>query len=195
MKTKNHYFLLRHGQTIYQARYKNTIYPKEANFRLLITKKGESQIKKAAKILKKKNISAIYSSDFKRTRQSAGIVDKELKLSVKFDKRLRDLDFGRYWGSNKKDYEKLFSNRAEKFTKRTPGGENWNDVIKRVGAVVKEIEKKRKGKNILIISHGDPLWLLYGIIKGFNQKDFLDEAINGNHYQDVGELKEIKYGT
>ncbi|GAI02405.1 unnamed protein product, partial [marine sediment metagenome] len=40
---------------------------------------------------------------------------------------------------------------------------------------VKDIEKKNKNKTILIISHGDPLWLLNGVLKGLNEKGLLEK--------------------
>ena len=78
MKLKNRYFLLRHGQTIYQVKKRKMIYPWPEINPIKLTKKGEKQIKKVAKILKNKKIDLIYSSDIYRTKQTARIVAKEL---------------------------------------------------------------------------------------------------------------------
>ena len=49
MKLKNKYFILRHGQTIYQTKKKNFIYPRSNKSKVNLTKRGEKQIKKAAR--------------------------------------------------------------------------------------------------------------------------------------------------
>lgn len=51
-----------------------------------------------------------------------------------------------------------------------------------------EVEKKYQNKNILIISHADPLWFLAGIIKGLEtDEEFLSQK-HISLYPDVGQL-------
>jgi len=52
-------------------------------------------------------------------------------------------------------------------------GESWNDIGKRMLKSLKEIDKKYKNENILIVSHADPLWLLQGIVNGISEKNLL----------------------
>jgi len=193
---RNKYFLLRHGETIYQTKKGDFLYPWSQTTSSGLTKIGKGQIKAAAKKLKDKNIDLIYSSDFLRTRQTAKIVAKELGSKVNFDKRLRDINFGIYHGKLIKEYSQFFSTRKQKFSKRPPQGENWRDVKKRVKNSIKDIEKKHKNKTILIVSHGDPLWLLYGILKGLNEKEILERKYHGfrpykDFYPGLGEVFEI----
>lgn len=100
---------MRHGQTIYQTEKKGWIYPpfpeKPA---IKLTKKGEKQIKIAAKKLKKEKIDLIFSSDFFRTRQTVEIVEKELGIRVRFDKRLRDGNLGIYREERKRNFTEIF---------------------------------------------------------------------------------------
>ena len=188
MKYKNNYFLLRHGQTIYQTEKTDILYPSPENPPVTLTEEGENQIRKAAKELKEKNIDLIFSSDFFRTQQTSGIVAKELGLEVNFDKRLRDINLGIFHGGPKEKYRDFFSSREERFYKRPSEGESRSDVKKRLTDFLKEIERKYKNKNILIVSHGDPLWLLASLIKGFEKnEDFLKERYEGI-YPDVGQL-------
>lgn len=192
MNPKNHYFLLRHGETIYQTEKIDILYPWPEKNPVILTKKGERQIKKAAKELKKKDIDLIYSSDIFRARQTAEIVSRELGLKVNFDKRLRDLNMGIFQAGPKIAYQKFFPSRRKKFEKRPPKGESWADVKKRVSDFLKEIEKKHKNKKFLIISHGDPLWLLAGILKGLNNKNLLEKKYSGGIYPNVGQFLEPK---
>lgn len=191
MKFKNKYFLLRHGQTPYQRDEdkKGILYPYPENPPIEITEEGKKQIGEAAKVLKDKKIDLILSSDFFRTQQTAGIVSKELGgLEVNFDKRLRDLNMGEFHGELKKNYQNYFSERKDKFIKRPPNGESWNDLKTRLQDFLDDVEKKYQGKNILIISHGDPLWFLAGITRGLKtDEEFLSQK-HGFLYPDVGQL-------
>lgn len=191
MKLKNKYFLLRHGQTIYQTKKKNLVYPRSNKSKVNLTKRGENQVKKAAQELKKQKIDLIFTSDFFRTRQTAKITAKELKLEVNFDKRLRDLDWGVYRGVPKKEVYCYFSRHpGHRFYQRPPQGESWSDCKKRMINFIKEIDKKYKNKNILIISHGDPLWLLEGAVKELTNKELLENKYK-NLFLDVGEFKKL----
>ncbi len=199
MKLRNKYFILRHGQTIYQTKKKDFIYPSEAkggegrrNKFLLpsrlrldermffnyppfpekpaikLTKKGEKQIKAATEKLKKAGIDLIFSSDFFRTRQTAKIVVEGLNKRIHFDKRLRDVNLGIYRGGPKKDFYRDFPIHSKnRFNKKPPKGESWLDCQKRMLNFLKSLDKRFKGKTILIISHGDPLWLLEGAVKNW----------------------------
>jgi broad specificity phosphatase PhoE len=184
----NKYFLLRHGQTIYQTEKKDILYPFPEKTPICLTEKGIEQIKRIAKELKARGVDLIFSSDTFRARQTVEIIAKELGLGINLEKRLRDVNFGIFGGKSKKEYRAFFTDRKEKFFKRPPQGESWNDVRKRISDFLKEIEKKYKNKNILIVSHGDPLWLLAGIIKGLkNEEEFLKEKYK-ILYPEVGQL-------
>jgi broad specificity phosphatase PhoE len=190
MKLNNEYFILRHGETSQQTKRKEFIYKWPDSPPVKLTKKGIQQVKKVAKRLKKTKIDLIFSSDIYRARQTAGIIAKELNLKINFDKRLRDINLGIYHGRLKGEFFEDFPLALKKFSQRPKKGESWSDVKKRLLSFLKKIEEKHKNKKILIISHGDPLWLLEGIVKGFSDKGLLKEIFKG-HYIKVGELRKI----
>jgi len=173
--SQNKYFILRHGQTAYQAKKKKIFYDWPGLSSFPLTEKGKKKIKKAAKKLKNKKIDLIYASDTLRARQTAEIVAKELGLKINFDQRLRDINLGIYQGREKKEFLKDFPVSSARFEKKVPGGESWSDIKKRVIDFIKDVESKNKGKTILIVSHGDPLWLLEGAMKGLSNQELLEE--------------------
>ncbi len=188
----NKYFILRHGQTIYQTKKKDRIYPFPEKDRIRLTKAGVKQIQKLAQKLKKQKIDLIFSSDFFRTKQTAEIIAKELNLKVNFDSRLRDMNVGIYHGKLK---EKLYDNfpiSEERFEKTIPQGESWAHCQKRMTDFLKEINKKYKDKKILIISHADPLWLLEGRMKGKTKRELVRDRKNKNLIR-AGELRKIDF--
>jgi broad specificity phosphatase PhoE len=166
MELNNKYFLLRHGEAFSNVNNIVSSWPEKIKNPLTTT--GRDQIKKVSKKLKSKNIDLIFSSDVLRTKQTSEIVSESLGLKVKFDKRLREIDFGVMSGGSAEEFIKLFKDRLERVLKGAPKGESYKDVFERVLSFIKEINKKYKGKNILIISHQAPLYLLEGAIDGFS---------------------------
>ena len=189
-KLNNQYFILRHGQTSQQVKRKKFIYNWPDIPPAKLTKKGIGQIEKSAKKLTSQKIDLIYSSDIYRTRQTAGIVAKRLKVRVNFDKRLRDINLGVYHGRLKKDFYQDFILSAKRFSQRPKGGESWSDLEKRLLNILKEIEKKNQQKIILIVSHGDPLWLFQGIVRGWSKERLIKE-VSTKSYIKTGELRRI----
>jgi broad specificity phosphatase PhoE len=170
----NNYFLLRHGQNFYQTDFPDMVYPWPEPSPILLTNKGKEEAMAAAQKLKKENINLIFSSDAPRTRQTAQIVGKETGNNIILDSRLRDTNFGIFGEKKKEDYKAFFSEEEEKFIKRPPKGENWDDVKKRVEDFLEEIEKKYKNKNILIVSHGDTLRFTEVLLRNIkNQEEIL----------------------
>ena len=191
-KLRNRYFILRHGETVYKVRKEEFTYPPlPKNIAVKLSNKGKKQIKTAAKKLKKAGIDLIFSSDFSRTKQTAKIVANELGINkVYFDKRLRDVNLGIYHGGLLKYFYRDFPTHSKnRFNKKPEKGESWNEVRKRMLSVFKDIERKYKRKTILIISHGDPLWLLEGAIKNWLTAKLLKERQN-NHIR-VGEFRKM----
>lgn len=181
MRFKNHYYILRHGQTIHQTEKKGVIYQwPDDNPPCSLTEFGNKEAEKAAERLRDKNIDLIFASDARRTKQTAGICANTLEVeNIELDRRLRDLNWGIFQGKNEKEAWIYYSgNKENKFEKAPPKGESWNQVQERMIDFIEDLEKKYKDKNILIISHGGPLWLLEGYFKHWNRKKLLEERGN-----------------
>lgn len=190
MTLKNRYFLLRHGEPTWK--YLEIIYPAENVTSIGLSRRGRLQTESIAKRLDDQKIDLIISSPYRRTKETAIIVAKELGLRVDFDRRLVDSKMGIYCGRPKAEYFRDFSkDPKKKFKMRPSGGESWYDVQKRTKEFLKSIEKKYQRKNILIVGHGDPLWLLEGEIRGWGNQRVLSLPFIKKHFIKVGELREI----
>ena len=193
MKLKNRYFLLRHGRTIYQGRKKAFIYPSlSKNKQVPLTKKGQREIKKAAELLRNKKIDLIFCSDFLRAKETAQIVANTLRVKkIIPDKRLRDINFGVLHGKKREDFYRLFPKGDKKrFFQAPKKGESWLQCQKRMKDFLKEMEKKYKSKNILVVSHGDPLWLLEGAVEKKSKSQLLEEK--KKNFIRTGELRTLE---
>jgi len=191
MKLNNNYYFLRHGEALSNKKDVISSWPEKGRFPL--TQKGEKQIKAAAKKLKGKSIDLIFSSDLLRTRQTAGIVSKAIGVEVRFDKRLREYNFGVFNARPIKEFRKDFpiDKIIIRFKKKPKGGETFIDIQKRMYSFLEEINKGYKGKKILIISHEGPFTLLEGKVKGFSQKEFFKKMPKEKRIK-TGELRQLK---
>ena len=191
--TTNKYYILRHGESLCQTKYKNLVIGWKSslkNYRL--TEKGGKTIEKIAEILKKEKINLIYSSDFLRTAETAQIVAKKIGAKIIYDKRIRDIYWGIYDGKKKEEFYRDFPTPAERFEKAPPKGENWTTCKKRILSFIKNIDQKYRNKNILIVGHRDPLWLLEGAMKGLSNEKLLKQRIGGKAIE-VGEMRKLDF--
>jgi len=190
--SSNNYLLLRHGHTVHTLDKRGIIYTKEDDKTLGLTDKGKEDIKALVPELKKEEIDLIYASDFLRTQETAKIISEALGVKVVSDKRLRDVELGVYRGRPQKEFWKNFEGAKERFSKKTEEGENWLECRKRLLGFIRELEAQNENKNILLIAHGDPLWLLEGALKGLLQNQLAKQKAEGNTIK-PGELRKVKY--
>jgi len=191
---KNKYFLLRHGQNIHQTEKRNIVYGyPDDNPPCVLIEEGIEEAKKAGELLLNKNIDLIICSDTLRTRQTAEIVAQIIGYEIKniiFEERLRDKNWGIFGGKLKSSVWDYYGNdKSKAFDIAPEGGETWKDCQKRIVNVFGELEQKYLGKNILIVSHSNPLWLLEGHLNGLTNQEMLDG------YKDIiktGEVKELQ---
>ncbi|MEK7579821.1 MAG: class I tRNA ligase family protein [Patescibacteria group bacterium] len=170
----NKYFILRHGES-----QKNNFGGKEINSTKLetdkydLTERGTDQAGKVVGKLKKEKIDLIFASPFLRTKRTAQIIGEELGIEMKIDYRLKEMDHGSvcegrdyYACIPREEYPNTDFN-----TKFGMDGESRNEVRKRVLSFIRETGDQYEGKNILIVSHGDPLWLMEGMSKNFSEQE------------------------
>lgn len=195
--SKNRYFLLRHGLAETNVKKILSSDPKK---KYKLTKEGKKQIKDAArrlkKLLKNNKIDLIFSSDIYRCKQSAEILKKEIgfKGKIIYSERLRDINPGEWEGKKLEDFQKEFLEDPERYLFEGPrGGESWNDFKKRMFDFISDIEKNYQGKNIIIVSHGDPLWALYGALNGWDNNEILKNIKTGKGHFRKGELRETEF--
>ncbi|MCK4386697.1 MAG: class I tRNA ligase family protein [Candidatus Pacebacteria bacterium] len=167
--SQNRYFTIRHGEAennILQVCSKN----KNDGYHL--TEGGKEQIKKSAQELKNKGIDLIISSPYIRAKESAEILAKELDTpKIVEDDRIQEINNGALGGKSCSEYRAFFENDGEKFTKTPDQGENFNEIKKRTGEFLSDIDKKYSQKNILIVAHENILWLLEAAGQALNVQE------------------------
>ncbi len=193
MDLKNDYYILRHGKTAYQKDKTDLTYPRNPTDSVPLADEGREQIRKRSQEIKRLGISKIYASDFLRTKQTAKIVKKEIGFSgdIIFNKKLRDLDLGVWHDRKKEDFYNKFPIDKEFFNNNPKNGESWETVEKRMIDALEDIDKNNEQATVLIISHGDPLWLLEGRIKNKSKEELIKEKKSKEGFIKTGELRKI----
>ncbi len=187
-KYNNKYYILRHGESVANRKKIISCWPEKISSPL--TKKGREQIKSAVRKLKTKKIDLIFASDILRTRQTAEIVGKELRIKPEYDKRLREYNLGILNGKLVKEIRKIFPVGVIRFKNKPSGGETYKDVQKRMYDFFKGIDEKYSGKNILIVSHEASLTLLKGKIRGLSNKEIIEKYPKAKRIK-TGELRQL----
>ena len=185
-------YILRHGDSLRQKTRKVSCWPEK--FYCPLTKKGKGQIMRKAEFLKLKNISKIFSSDLLRTKQTAEIVNRRIGVDIVLDKRLREFNVGKFNNKNSLLVWNYLRKLKNPFSTKLPGGESLVDLKNRISDFLKDVGKKDKKENILVISHELPLTILEHLLKGEKP----DRIIKWRaHHRDKlikpGELRKLTY--
>lgn len=127
-----------------------------------LTQTGLQQAEKIAKFLKPLEISAIYSSPIERALSTAKLAATSLKLDIKIDSRLTEIEMGMFSGMFYEDMFTKYGNVFLKFYQDNPiieqnGVETFSNVKKRVLDIVNYCSKEHKGQNVLLVTHMDPI--------------------------------------
>jgi isoleucyl-tRNA synthetase len=189
---KNKYFVLRHAHSV-RNELKVLIGREEVDSKKYgLTERGKKEVAKAVQQLKKSGgIDIVLASPMERTKQTAELIAKEFGIKVQTEPRIGEIDTGEFEGGPDRDYTDYFENDIERFTKKPPKGENLAQVMARMVSAVDSLEKKYNNKRILLVSHGDPIWLLESAVRGFTQVEAIERR--NKNYPDYAELRELKY--
>lgn len=192
-RPKNTFYILRHG--IREGAYDQ--FSRELTSSRLefdkydLTPEGVEQINEAASSLDRGGgIDLVFSSPFLRARNTAKIVADKFNHRVIIDERLKELDHGSVC-EGKTHNVCLLPGINPDFSTRYGDGESWGDVRKRMFSLVAELDNKYEGKKILLVGHGDPLWIIQGVADGATEKEML--ASREKTYISRGELRKVDF--
>jgi len=190
--SNNAYFVMRHGEA--ESVVNRTISSAKYHHENPLTSLGREQVKETANKLKSENIDIIIASPYRRTTETAKIVATELGIpedQIVFDNRLVELQVGDFDGALVEDYGNYFSSHEERFYKNSPNGENHTDTKNRMMNAIFDIDKKYDNKRVLIISHGDPLWVLCAGTEGLSPKGAV--KVKNECYLNPAEFRKLDF--
>ena len=178
--------LIRHCQTDFS---KKKLYC--GHLDIPLNRTGILQARCLNKVFKKMPLSAVYTSDLARTRETADIAFRGNRVTTVEDKRLREINLGLWEGLSSKQISKNHSKEYSRWLKNPknsniPRGEKLLSFRKRVKSFLKDVLnlpglksgdfceglKKQKGKNIAVVSHSGPIKIILFEVLGMDLKFF-----------------------
>ena len=175
-------YLLRHGQTDWNLERKI-----QGHLDMALNETGRKEALICLDKIVSLNIDNIISSDLVRAKETAQIINEKLHLPVRFDSRLREINFGNLQGRLIQD---ITQDEWDIFNK-TPhevNAESWEDVYLRVKSFFDELDDI---KNTLIVTHGGVIRSLTAGLLGLGAEKMLRIA-DGLEHTSVTELKYSK---
>lgn len=192
------------GKTIiYFVRHGAVDKPKDTwaginNLHFGLSKKGKEQIRKVREYLSKHNIKVIYTSPINRAYETTKMISEFFpKAKVIKSKQLFEW---KYKWKGETETEIKQSNEFQIYlTNPTKliGGEKIRDLALRMQNFCKKIIKKHKGKEIICVSHQDPIRALRLKLQNKNlnllNKTMCDRGSISALYFKGNKLNKIKY--
>ncbi len=181
---RNKFVFVRHGEADHNVLGLCGTYEDTKKFTSHLTKKGIVAIRHTARAMKKLKPDYIVTSPLVRTKETAAILQEILGGKIVVEKGLREMNGGKFAGKPVEDFYKLFGGEHEIFEKNPHGGETWRDIQKRMGDVFRAMNDRYHGKTIIVVGHGDPLWILKGMLEGATDEEqlALDYPATGARY-------------
>lgn len=144
-------YLVRHGE------YENPdyLFPGRSVTGYPLSQLGREQVKRLANYFVDKTIVALYSSPILRCKQTAEILFETLRTPVVYDDRLMEVrTMGEGISMNRFDENPTLSYAPHY---HAMGAESMEEVAERMYGFIEEKRKAHEGKEVLIVTHGDPM--------------------------------------
>jgi isoleucyl-tRNA synthetase len=192
-KSKNEFYVLRHGHSIKNGYgdnppILNSVLEKD---KYPLTPDGKKQAQDVAKKLKKMGgVDVIISSPFLRTKETAQIVAEELGIKIHLDDRIMEFQHDSMCEGKTSHVCGMKFEKGD-WENKALDGESWKDLKKRMSGFLRDIDSKHEGKKILIISHGDPIFLLENFTLGLPGEEAF--SLRDKMFPGEGVLKKIDF--
>jgi len=187
--------IVRHGQSAWNLENRFT-----GEVDVDLTVQGEEEARKAGELLKPYRIDEAYTSVLKRAIHSLDIILRETgneKVPVICNAALNERNYGDLQGLNKTETEEKYGAQQVLLWRRSyevapPHGESLKNTYDRViPYYTREVEPElKKGKNILIVAHGNSLRALAKYLENIGD----EEISNLNLATGVPKLYEFDAG-
>ena len=128
-----------------------------------LTEFGKNQVLDTAKYLKEISIDKVLVSPVVRTVETAEIVCEYLGMSYQIDERLYEIELGKLVGMNYEEIILKYGNLFLQFYTENDaalthyGVESFASIKQRIKNILDEITERYTDKNVLMISHLDPI--------------------------------------
>jgi len=128
---------------------------------LHLSDEGRRQADAAAeRIGKLAKVAAVYSSPLERARETGAPIARALKLALRIERDLAELDIGEWTGlslrqaGRRPEWETI---QRSPSSFRFPGGESFTEMQARITSALGRLVAKHPGRLLVAVSHADPI--------------------------------------
>ncbi len=183
------FHIMRHGEA--QSNVERVL-SSRMNDGKFLTEKGKKDVAAAAEKLKGSKIDLIISSDIDRTKQTSQILADKLGVKVIYDERLRETDVGDYNGMKIAEVAGFKEKWQEGVNMRFPNGDDWFSIKNRVESFYNQFFNNYRGKQVLVVAHGDILTALEVCLSGEDYLEKIKQAYQESYIQKA-EFRELNH--
>ena len=157
-------FFVRHGQALSNLEPVPDLPPGQLDH---LTALGRQQAEVAGRALAETGVSAVLTSPASRARETAEGIAAALRLPAPAtEPRLRPMDLGRSPDGRGLDWKTRAAEWEAGRDPRPAGGESMEGVGHRMAELVRALARSRRGRAIVMVTHGEVLAAYLGLIRG-----------------------------
>ena len=149
--------IVRHGETEWNAEGRI-----QGHTDIGLSENGAQQARSLGQRLAERQIDVAYSSDLKRTSETARLALGHRNVVLNETPRLREYHKGIFEGMTLTEIQTQFPDEYPKYLEKDlsyapEGGETTRDVSTRMASIFQEIKAKHLDETVLVVSHGGAL--------------------------------------
>jgi broad specificity phosphatase PhoE len=120
-------------------------------------------------------IAAVFSSDLRRSRETAELAFGDTDISILYDWRLRECDYGERNGTSA---AAVTGSRLDFLDRPYPGGESHRQAIHRVAGAIADLRTRWDGQRVMLIGHVATQRALEHVVNGVALEDLFGAAFS-----------------
>lgn len=137
-----------------------------------LSERGQEQARQLGARRRHDGITAVFSSDLARARQTAALAFEGSAIPVLYDWRLRECDYGR---RNGMPAANLHTDRRQHLDQPYPGGESWREAVARIGRFLDDLPLRWNGQRVLVVGHVATRWGLDHFLRGVPLEQLVEQ--------------------
>ncbi len=166
-------WFVRHGESTWNA---SGLVQGQAEGSVL-TAKGRREAARAAEQLGRARVSAIWTSDLERAHETAAIIGHVLHLPLRYERALRERDFGTAEGRPLSELSTAVSgiegDRVVDADVRPPEGESLRALYRRVAAFMDDAAAGAAESAVVVVTHGGVIRMAQAYAEGIGVEDMV----------------------
>lgn len=147
------WYLVRHGETEW-----NALGRVQGQMDSPLTVLGREHARSSGRLLARLGVDAMFASPLGRVRETLAMLAEYVPVAPVFDDRLMEWSGGAWSGELYADIPGRWPAewaawRADRYHQRSPGGENWVDLVARARSFVDDVHRV-PGERVAVVAHG-----------------------------------------